>query len=258
MDVYAHNRQAWNRLVAAGDRWTRPVSGDQIARARRGDWSIVLTPTRPVPREWFPALPASEVLCLASGGGQQGPLLAATGAEVTVLDASPLQLAQDRAVAEREGLALRTVEGDMAQLSMFGDAAFDLIVHPCSNCFVPRIHPVWRESYRVLRPGGLLLAGFTNPVRYLFDQERVDGGDLEVCHRIPYADWREGEPSGDRDALVSRGEPLEFGHSLEDQLGGQTAAGLTITALYEDRYDGDVDPLSRYLATFMATRAVRR
>ena len=111
--------------------------------------------------------------------------MAATGAEVTVRDVSPLQLAQDRAVAEREGLALRTVEGDMAQLSMFGDAAFDLIVHPCSNCFVPRIHPVWRESYRVLRPGGLLLAGFTNPVRYLFDQERADGGDLDVCHRIP-------------------------------------------------------------------------
>ena len=171
----------WSQREIAG---RDPCRGIR-SRARRGDWSIVLTPTRPVPREWFPALPASEVLCLASGGGRQGPLLAATGAEVTVRDVSPLQLAQDRAVAEREGLALRTVEGDMAQLSMFGDAAFDLIVHPCSNCFVPRIQPVWRESYSVLRPGGPLLAGFTKPVRYLFDQERADGGDLDVCHRIP-------------------------------------------------------------------------
>jgi ubiquinone/menaquinone biosynthesis C-methylase UbiE len=66
---------------------------------------------------------------------------------VTVLDASPRQLKQDRTAAEREGLSLETVEGDMADLSMFADATFDLIVHPCSNCFVPDVRPVWRECF---------------------------------------------------------------------------------------------------------------
>jgi SAM-dependent methyltransferase len=80
---------------------------------------------------------------------------------------------------------METVEGDMANLSMFADTAFDLIVHPCSNCFVPDVRPVWRECFRVLRPGGILLVGFTNAVRYIFDDERMVSGSLEVRHSIP-------------------------------------------------------------------------
>ena len=37
----------------------------------------------------------------------------------------------------RDGLALRYVRGDMADLSAFRDAAFDLIFHAVSNVFVP-------------------------------------------------------------------------------------------------------------------------
>ena len=65
--------------------WTRPVGPEVIARARAGDWSVVLIGYQPVPRDWFPAeLTDTPVLCLASGGAQQGPVLAAAGAEVTV------------------------------------------------------------------------------------------------------------------------------------------------------------------------------
>ena len=92
-DVFVYNRQAWDRQVQRGNRWTVPVSSEQIARARNGDWSIVLTPTKPVPLEWFPPLVGLDVLCLASGGGQQGPILAAAGANVTVFDNSPARLA---------------------------------------------------------------------------------------------------------------------------------------------------------------------
>src|SRR5688572_26294267 len=162
MDIRAYNRHAWNRNVEKGDPWTVPVSPEIIAAARKGEWFILLTPTKPVPRSWFPPLPGCEVLCLASGGGQQVPILAAAGAQVTVLDNSPKQLAQDRFVAERESLELTTVEGDMRDLSMFRDGSFDLIVHPCSNMFVPEVRTVWREAFRVLRPGGVMLAGFFN------------------------------------------------------------------------------------------------
>ena len=104
-DILGYNRQAWDRQVERGNRWTVPVGPEAIARARRGDWSIVLTPTKPVPADWFPPLAGLDVLCLAGGGGQQGPILAAAGARVTVFDNSPKQLAQDRLVADREGLA---------------------------------------------------------------------------------------------------------------------------------------------------------
>ncbi|MFZ1238202.1 MAG: class I SAM-dependent methyltransferase, partial [Anaerolineae bacterium] len=175
MDVVAYNRQAWNQQVEQGNPWTVPFSAEVIAEARQGRWAIVLTPTIPVPRSWFPdPLSGRDVLCLASGGGQQGPVLAAAGAQVTVFDNSPAQLARDREVAEREGLAIRTVQGDMADLSAFAAESFDLIFHPVSNLFAPDVRPVWRECYRVLRLGGALLAGFANPVRYLFDVELAD------------------------------------------------------------------------------------
>ncbi len=256
MDVRSYNRRAWDELADKGDRWTVPVSSDDVRRARAGDWQIVLTPAKPVPRDWFPELHDAATLCLASGGGQQGPLLAAAGARVTVLDASPRQLQQDRAVARRDGLSLETIEGDMADLSRFADGSFDLIVHPIANCFVAEVRPVWRECFRVLRSGGALLAGFVNPVRYIFDNQRMEAGCLEVRHAIPYSDLTSLDDATRQRTLLQKHEPLEFGHTLQDQIGGQLDAGFTLTGFYEDRYD-DVDPLSGYLPTFMATRAVR-
>jgi SAM-dependent methyltransferase len=250
-----HNRSAWNRLVESGNEWTVPASPEAIADARRGEWRVVLTPTRPVPRPWFGDLAGAHVLCLASGGGQQGPILAAAGAEVVVFDNSPRQLGQDRLVAGRERLDLTTVEGDMRDLSDFADGTFDLVFHPVSNLFVPDVHPVWRECARVLRSGGRLLSGFMNPLQYIFDWPKSEKGELVVRHSVPYSDLTSLGPE-ERQRWIDAGEPLEFGHTLEDQIGGQIEAGFLIAGFYED-----VDPkhvLSRYIASFAATLAVRQ
>jgi len=251
------NRRAWDSLVEKGNRWTVPVSSNEIAAARRGDWEIVLTPFAPVPAAWFPDLKETRVLCLASGGGQQGPILAAAGADVVVFDNSPRQLDQDRMVASREGLTVETVEGDMADLGVFGDQTFDLIVHPISNCFVPDIRPVWREAFRVLRPGSVLLSGFTNPVRYLFNEDIEYSSDLlYVVNTIPYSDLDQ-LPDERKQRYLAEGEPFEFGHTLEEQIGGQLEAGFVITGFYEDRYPPEEDVLSRHIPSFAATRALR-
>lgn len=258
IDVRAYNREAWNRQVEEGNQWTVPVTPEEIAAARRGDWHIVLTPVKPVPPEWFPPLPGCEVLCLASGGGQQGPILAAAGAYVTVLDNSPRQLAQDRLVAEREGLAILTVEGDMADLHMFAADTFGLIVHPVSNVFARDVRTVWREAYRVLRHGGVLMAGFNNPDWYLFDHELAERtGEIKVAYRLPYSDVESLRPEQLQE-YMRQGWPLEYSHSLESQIGGQLEAGLVLTHLFEDRYpQGDVDPLADYMFPFIATRAIK-
>jgi SAM-dependent methyltransferase len=258
MDVGEENRKAWNRRVELFDRWTLPVDGERIARARQGAWRIVLTPNIGVPRAWLEPVADADMLALASGGGQQAPILAAAGARVTVLDASDAQLAQDRLVAEREGLELRLERGDMRDLSRFADASFDVIVHPISNCFVADARQVWRECTRVLRPGGRLLAGFCNPVLFIFDADRYEAGELVLRHRVPSSDleiYSEAELS----ARVARGEPIEFGHTFDDQLGGQLEAGLVLTGLYEDNEAGLLEDrvLSRHLPCFMATCAVK-
>lgn len=254
MDVRAYNRGAWDHAVETGNRWTVPVGPEVTAAARRGEWSIVLTPTKPVPRAWFPPLAGLDVLCLASGGGQQGPILAAAGATVTVFDNSPRQLGQDRMVADRDGLAIDLVEGDMRDLSCFADGRFGVIVHPCSNVFVPDVRPVWRECFRVLRPGGVLLAGMCNPVLFLFDEDQPANGDLIVKYAIPYSDLTS-LTDAERKRYTDRNEPLVYGHTLEDQIGGQCDAGFVLTAMYED---SDPDrPLARVIPSFLATRAAK-
>ena len=163
MGVRDYNREAWDREVERGNDWTVPVGPDVIEAARRDQWEILLTENRSVTRAWFPDLQGANVLCLTSGGGQQAPALAAAGANVTVLDNAPRQLAQDHLVAEREGLALETIEGDMADLSGLADDSFDLIFHLVSKLFVPEVRPVWAEAFRVLRRGGRCWQGFSIP-----------------------------------------------------------------------------------------------
>jgi SAM-dependent methyltransferase len=253
MDIRAYNRAAWDREVEQGNRWTQPVSPEVIAAARQGDWGVWLTDNTMVPREWFPLIQGCDVLCLASGGGQQAPTLAAAGANVTVLDNSPRQLAQDRMVAEREGLTLHTLEGDMADLSAFDEASFDLVFHPVSNLFVPDVRPVWKEAYRVLRPGGILMAGFLNPIIYAFDRVLADQGTFHVRFPLPYSDL---QLSGDeRRELYGDESALEFSHSLTDQIGGQLTAGFLLTGFYEDYQRGE--PIADYMPSYIATRAIK-
>lgn len=257
-DLLEHNRQAWNRQSLSGtNRWCQPVGPETIAAARRGDWDVILTPNRSVPRDWFGDLTGARVLCLASGGGQQAPVLAAAGARVISFDASDEQLAKDSLVAARDGLDLRTVRGDMADLSAFDDALFDLIFHPVANVFTPDVQAVWRECARVLRPGGRLLAGFMNPDYYLFDHEALErGAPPQVTFELPYADVTHLPPAR-LQTLVEAGEALEFGHSLDAQIGGQLAAGFVITGFYEDRWSAADTPLDRFMPTSMATLALR-
>jgi SAM-dependent methyltransferase len=256
MNPVHYNKTAWDHQVTVGNPWTIPVSVDEVARARLGDVRMVLTPQKMVPSDWYPSWSGCKVLALASGGGQQGPLMAAAGADVTVFDNSPAQLARDLEVAAREGLTLRTMEGDMADLSRLGSETFDFIFHPCSNVFVPDINPVWREAYRVLKKGGTIISGFCNPVLFTLDLEQEKQGVAIMRYAIPYSDLTS-LTTAEREKFLPAGEPLAFGHSLEDQIGGQLRAGLVLSGFYEDGWDADKSPIHRYLKCFIATRAYK-
>ncbi|REJ77445.1 MAG: class I SAM-dependent methyltransferase [Acidobacteria bacterium] len=257
MDIINYNREAWDKEVDSGENpWTLPVSREVIASAREGEFSVLLTNNKPVPRDWFPAdFGSVDILCLASGGGQQAPVFAALGANVTSFDNSQAQLDKDIEVAEREGLNIRVEQGDAADLSRFEDASFDLVFHPVSNCFMPNIEPVWNESARVLRAGGELLAGFHNGFFYIFDQIKAEKeGILEVRHRLPYSDIDDLNEQ-ELEHFMKSGEPLEYGHTLDQQIGGQIRAGLAIVGFYEDSFSDEATPLNRYCPIFGATRS---
>ena len=258
-DITQHNRAAWNAESTGGESpWCVPIASEIVAQARQGRWELFLTPMRPVPRAWFDGLEGKRVLALASGGGQQVPILAAAGAKVTSFDLSEAQLDKDRLVSEREGLEIRYEQGDMADLSRFGDGSFDLVFNPVSNVFAEDVNAIWRECHRVLRSNGRLLAAFMNPDFYLFDHDALEqGGVKEVRYRLPFSSVRDLPPRL-YDRRVDEGEAFEFSHSLDEQIGGQIAAGFVIEGFFEDRWNDAATPLNSYMPTTFATLAVKR
>lgn len=257
MQSHEWNKAAWDQAVDEGaNPYTTVVSPESVAMARQGIWSLFLSDSKPVPEQWFPSLSGLKVLCLASGGGQQAPIFAALGAEVTLLDASPRQLAQDRFVAERDNLSIRLVEGDMADLSAFADASFGLLFNPPSTLFIPDVAPVWRECYRVLQPGGVLMTGFLNPDEFVFDPVALDTeGAFVVKYPLPYVEQATLSPE-ELEARVHAKAMFHFSHSVEAHLGGLTQAGFVLTGFYEDRRpEADGNPIRHVMPSYYVARA---
>lgn len=240
------NAQTIDRWVEQGWEWGKPISHETYERARNGQWDVVLTPTKPVPKAWFGDLRGKKVLGLASGGGQQMPIFAALGADCAVLDYSPKQMESEQMVAQREGYDIRLVRGDMTKPLPFEDGEFDLIFHPVSNCYVEEVLPIWRECFRVLKPGGSLLAGVDHYVNYIVDRE-----ERAIVNTLPFNPLKNPEQMAQ---LREDDAGVQFSHSLEEQIGGQLKAGFRLLDLYEDtNSEGRLRELG--VPTFLATWA---
>ncbi len=249
MDYQKQNAETIDRWVNEGWEWGKPIDHATFAAAQKGTWSIQLTPTKAVPHEWFGELEGKKILGLASGGGQQMPVFTALGGICTVLDYSAAQIESERKVAAREGYSIQTVQADMTKPLPFADETFDLIFHPVSNCYVEQVKPIWRECFRVLRPGGVLLAGLDNGINYLFDGD----DETKVVNSLPFNPLQNPEHRRQLDACDGG---IQFSHTLDEQIGGQLEAGFRLTHLYEDTNgSGRLHELN--IPSFLATRAVK-
>jgi len=253
-NIVNHNRLAWNKFVDSNVEYTIPVSKDVIDMAKKNIWDIRLTPLRNVPKEWLGDIKNKKILCLACGGGQQGPILSAAGAIVTVYDISENQLEQDKKVATENNLSFNIVQGDMTDLSIFNNDSFDIIFHPVSNTFVKDIIPVWQECFRVLKPEGILLSGFTNPLIYIFDSNKIKQGIFEVKYSLPYCEDQILDEK-ELQLLKSQQNPLEYSHTFEKQIGGQINSGFCISGFYEDYEKSGI--IKNYFPSYFATKAIR-
>jgi len=238
-----------DRWVNTGWEWGTPISHEIFANAQNNSWSVVLTPTKPVPKEWFCDFKGAKILGLASGGGQQIPIFAALGADCTVLDYSEKQLNNERIVAAREKYEVELVRADMTKPFPFDDDSFDLIFHPVSNSYIKDVLPVWKECYRVLKNGGVLLAGLDNGFNYLFDDD-----EKEIVHRLPF-DPLENKELYEHSLKNDWG--IQFSHTIEEQIGGQLKAGFILTDIYQDT-NGEGNLYTYNVPTFYATRAVKK
>ncbi|MGN0711019.1 MAG: class I SAM-dependent methyltransferase [Anaerovoracaceae bacterium] len=244
-EINAAKIDSW---VEKGWEWGKPVSHEVYEAAVNGKWDVLLTPTKPVPHEWFGELCGKKILGLASGGGQQMPIFAALKAEGTVFDYSLKQLESEKKVAEREGYDIEIIRGDMSKPLPFEDETFDIIFHPVSNVYVEDVLPIWRECYRILKKGGILLAGLDNGLNFAYDEN-----ETAIMNVLPF------NPLVNKEHLKMMEEEdggFEFSHTIEEQIGGQLAAGFRLTDIYGDT-NGEGNLHEHNIPTFWATRAVK-
>jgi 2-polyprenyl-3-methyl-5-hydroxy-6-metoxy-1,4-benzoquinol methylase len=245
-DIYKQVEKNIDNLVDNGVDFSIPVTHEEIEdykanrnadNLRQGKWGMP-------PSEWIPDNIADlKVLMLAGAGGQQAPLFAALGADVTVIDLSDKMLGQDRMVAERENLKINIEKGNMCDLSRFGDKYFDLILNPPSLIYVPDVMPVFKECYRVLKTGGIFITFAANPVNYMcnYDSEK---NIHTICNPLPFI-------SHEHDKGCAEAGWIEYGHTLDSYIGGQIRSGFAIIGFIEG-YDADAP-----CDSWFATRAVK-
>ncbi len=230
-DIARHNQQRWEALAQAGIEYSRPIL-DLTANSARQlvDPYGVMGDVR-----------GKDVLCLASGGGQQSAAFGLLGAHVTVLDFSATQLERDREALTHYGLDARLEQGDMRDLSRFADASFDLIWHAFSISFIPDTSPVFDEVARVLRPGGWYHLAWHNPFVHGLDDREWNGTGYPL--KLPYVDGQvQVDPTWDVDGPDGVKRPVEgpheFRHILSTVINGLIGRGFVLRGLWED-YTGD-------------------
>ena len=223
MNVYEKVEKNINELVENNVNWSACATPEEMQKAREGQLSLKFF-DKEIPTEWLKDIKGKKVLCLAGAGGLQAPLLACAGAEVTVLDLSEKMLTKDKQIAEQEHLNIRIEKGNMCDLSRFADGSFDYIVNPTSLMYVPDVRPVFKECYRVLKAGGIFIMAAPNPINYMCDFiNDENGGYYKAVNRMPYC-------SSDFDEM---GDWVEYGHTMEDYIGGQIECGFVINGYVE-------------------------
>lgn len=244
-DINSKTIDSWNK---DGWEWARMIDHETYEKALNGDWGVYLSPTKTVPKDWFCEMKNAKILGLASGGGQQMPIFSALGSKCTVMDYSKEQLKNEEIVSKREGYDINIVHGDMTKIFPFEDESFDLIFHPVSNCYIEDVSHVWKECFRVLKKGGILLAGFDNEINFAFDEND------NLKYVLPY------NPLKDEELLkagLANNDGVQFSHSIEEQIGEQLKAGFMLCDIYGDT-NGFGILHEHNVATFYCTKALKR
>ncbi|MDQ4075254.1 MAG: class I SAM-dependent methyltransferase [Chloroflexota bacterium] len=224
--IAAVNKRHWEKMVKEGCGFTRPwldLDGTLVREYVNGALHPAPEPLLEMyPRSVLRDVDGKDVLCLASGGGQQSAVFGLLGASVTVVDLAEGQLGGDITAAKHYGYEVTALQGDMRDLSMLDDDSFDLVYQAPSISYVPDVRTVYVEVHRVLRSGGLYRAEFTNPATEFVDVDSWDGSGYRIT--VPYA-VRQAEKPG-RDAA-------DFRHFLKDIFNGLLETGFSIQEVSE-------------------------
>jgi len=227
-EIARYNQHVWEKWIKNGGEYTRPwldLKRDLLESFTRGEIEYLPEPYRYIyPQHIFRDLRGKNVLCLATGGGQQSTVFGLLGANVTVFDLTDGQLTGDRRAADHHGYRITTIQGDMRDLSCFPDESFDLVYQEISLVFIPDVREVYRQVARILRPGCHYRVGHCNPATLSVLHTSWDGTGYRMCE--PY--------KGGRIQPVEDDDAIEFRHLFSDIFNGLVEAGLVIEGVWED------------------------
>jgi SAM-dependent methyltransferase len=243
-EIARYNLERWAALGAAGALFTRSWLDLDIDVARQ----------RLDPHDRLGEVRGLDILCLASGGGQQAPAFALLGAKVSSLDLSPEQVKRDRETARRYGCRIDAHVGDMRDLSRFAERSFDLVWHAYGLGFVPDAAEVFRQVRRVLRPGGRYVFMCANP--FLLGIGTADWTGVGYHLHEPYVDGAQ-VTYRDEDWVAPNAEapippPKEYRHTLGTLIGSLSESGFVVYAAEESTHKTpDAEPGSwEHLTSF--------
>lgn len=243
------NKETIDKWIEEGWEWAKSISHEEYNDAKNGNWNVLLTPTVPVPHEWIGNIKDKKILGLASGGGQQMPIFNALGAKCSVIDYSSKQIESEYKVAKMEGYTIEAIEGDMSKKLPFNDETFDIVFHPVSNCYVEDVQYIFNEVYRVLKKGGIFLAGLNNEINYIVDQN-----EKEIVWKMPFNPLKDEKA---KEFMVKENAGMQFSHNMTEQIGGQLKAGFTLVDIYEDTNGfGRLHELN--IKTYIATKSIKK
>jgi ubiquinone/menaquinone biosynthesis C-methylase UbiE/ADP-ribose pyrophosphatase YjhB (NUDIX family) len=179
------NRQAWNTVSRAYQE-EKQISSDQLTYGIRcpGEDELRLVGD----------VAGLHAIVLGCGGGQDCIVLAKQGAQVIGIDLSDKQIEYGRRLAEREGVQVTLVQGNVEELRGVEDETQDLALSIHALNYVERIDRAFAEAYRVLRPGGAFVLTLHHP----FDACLEDGPPYGVTKGYwqRELDWQWDFPKG--------------------------------------------------------------
>jgi len=224
-EVAIANQELWEDEVRKGCGYTIPWLDLDVSILRQyieGNPEFLPEPlTCLYPASIFAGVKGKDVLCLASGGGQQSAVFSLLGARVTVVDLAEGQLEGDRKAAAHYGYDVTTFHTDMRDLSCLDDNSFDLVYQAPSMCYIPDVHQVYSEIARVLRPHGTYRFVIGNPATF-----SVNWNGKQYCISAPYSEKVQQREDGG----------IEFRHYMDDIFNGLLDSGFSIRRVHESPY----------------------
>jgi SAM-dependent methyltransferase len=106
-----------------------------------------------------------DVLEIGCGGGQNAIVLAKWGAKSVGLDISEEQVRHARNLAREQKVSVSFHIGNMENMDMFPDRAFDIVLSSCAIGYSENYGQTFREAFRVLKEGGLFVFCVAHPIR---------------------------------------------------------------------------------------------